>query len=488
MSEYEELLSSVSSRLCSINQVHILSHLDDPSNDESSKLSFLKSIADLPLESLSQFLSGALREEEKLQNSHPSDATDPDNVIEPFAGNVISTTSTLPDHRQLLRQAHEAGLDAIAKGQVAALLLAGGQGTRLGYDGPKGMYDIGMPSHKTLFQYMAERIRKLGMIANNNNGDVNSIPFYIMTSPLNHQATVAYFTDHDNFGLDVTFFPQGTLPAMDFHGKIILESPTALSMAPDGNGGIYPAMLKHGVLDDMHKRGIKYIHAFGVDNALVKPADPTFVGYCIQHAADCGNKVLWKCQPTEKVGVLASKGGKPCIVEYSDISKEMSERTGEDGRLVFGAGNICNHFYTIEFLTNVVVPNLGNMYHVARKKIPYYDEAAKATLKPTENNGIKLESFIFDIFPLSKSMAVLDVAREEEFAPVKNPPGCDSDSPDTARRLFSNVAKRWMKEAGAILVGDVDSDLCEVGPLKSFNGEGLEEWSGKEVECPFSIV
>jgi len=246
-------------------------------------------------------------------------------------------------------------------------------------------------------------------------------------------------------------------------------------------------MVKHGVLADMEKRGIKYIHAFGVDNALVKPADPTFVGYCIQQNADCGNKVLWKCSPGEKVGVVATKGGKPCIVEYSDISKEMSEKKGDDGRLAFGAGNICNHFYTLDFLTNVVVPNLGNMYHIARKKIPYYDESTKSTVKPTENNGIKLESFIFDIFPLSKSMAVLDVSREEEFAPVKNPPGTDSDSPDTARRLFSNVAKKWMKDAGAVLTGDVESDLCEVCPMKSFNGEGLEEYSGKEVQCPFSV-
>ncbi|KAL3800446.1 hypothetical protein HJC23_011683 [Cyclotella cryptica] len=486
MSEYDELLSSITRRLRSIDQFHVLSHLDDPSNDEAAKLSFLKSVADIPLESLSQFLSGALQEEEKLKNFDPNNLTDPDDVIEPFAGKVLSTMSTNPDDVHLLKEAHGVGLDAISKGQVAALLLAGGQGTRLGYDGPKGMYDIGLPSHKTLFQYMAERIKKLGMLAGN--GDAKSIPFYIMTSPLNHQATMTYFQDHDNFGLDVTFFPQGTLPAMTFDGKMILESAASLSLAPDGNGGIYPAMVKHGVLSDMEKRGIKYIHAFGVDNALVKPADPTFVGYCIQQGADCGNKVLWKCDPGEKVGVVASRGGKPCIVEYSDISKEMSERRGEDGRLIFGAGNICNHFYTLDFLTNVVVPNLGNMYHVARKKIPYYDEASKSTVKPSENNGIKLESFIFDIFPLSTSMAVLDVSREEEFAPVKNPPGCDSDSPDTARRLFSNVAKRWMKEAGAVLVGDVDSDLCEVGPMKSFNGEGLEEWSGKEVECPFSII
>ena len=391
------------------------------------------------------------------------------------------------------------GLRAIKDNQVAALLLAGGQGTRLGYDGPKGMYDIGMPSKRTLFELMVERMKKLGQLAaaNDNDNDDDDkegettkaiIPFYIMTSPLNHEATKAYFETHDNFGMDVTLFPQGTLPCLTPDGKMILETPTSLAVAPDGNGGIYPAMVKHGIIDDMKSKGMKYIHCFGVDNALIKPADPTFVGYCIQQKADCGNKVLWKSSPDEKVGVVASKGKKPCIVEYSDISKEMSERRGEDGRLVFGAGNICNHFYTLDFLENVVVPNLGSMFHVARKKIPYYDEKEKKSLvKPLENNGIKLESFIFDVFPLSTSMAVLDVEREEEFAPVKNPPGSESDSPDTARRLFSNVAKKWMREAGAILVGDVESDLCEVGPMTSYDGEGLDSWKGKEVECPFSV-
>lgn len=318
MSEYETLLSDVTTRLADIDQLQILAHLDDASISPESKLAFLKSIADIPLESLSQFLCGALEEEEKLKNFDPNNVQNADDVIEPFAGKVISTTSTSPDDIARLKEANKIGLKAISNGQVAALLLAGGQGTRLGYDGPKGMYDIGLPSHKTLFVYMVERIKKLGLLSEKR--DVKSIPFYIMTSPLNHEATKNYFAEHDNFGLDVTFFPQGTLPAMTSpEGKMILETPTSLSLAPDGNGGIYPAMLRHGVLADMEKRGIKYIHAFGVDNALVKPADPTFVGYCIQQGADCGNKVLWKCEPGEKVGVVATRGGKPCIVEYSDI-------------------------------------------------------------------------------------------------------------------------------------------------------------------------
>lgn len=487
--EYESLLTKVTSRCDSSGQSHILAHL--PSLTVAEKLTFLKSVNDVPLEMLATYLSGALEEERKLQSFDPTSistsiASGVDEDIAPFAGDSMCTTATT-DASQLatLEECRQRGMTAVANGEVAAVLLAGGQGTRLGYDGPKGMYDIGLPSQSTLFRYMAERIKKLGQLSG---GGDKSVPFYIMTSPLNHVATATYFAEHaDEFGIDVQFFPQGTLPALTFEGKMILETPTSLAVAPDGNGGIYPALVKHGILKDMKTRGIKYMHVFGVDNALVKPADPTFVGYCINRHADCGNKVLWKTSPDEKVGVVACRGGRPCIVEYSDMSVAMSERRGGDGRLVFGAGNICNHFYTLHFVEDVIVPNLGSMYHVARKKIPYYDPTLSRTVTPVMNNGIKLESFIFDVFPLSTNMAVLDVKRELEFAPVKNPPGTNSDSPDTARRLFSNVAKGWLRSAGAILTGDVNSDLCEIRPLTSYDGEGLAEYKGKEIECPFSI-
>ena len=489
MSDYESLLASILLRCEASGQSHILAHLTDPSISQDAKFAYLQSIDEIPLEKLSGYLKGALEEEEKIKNGGKAEnggAEDKvhEDVIEPFVGDTVSTTTTDAAQLAALKEANAIGMKAVSNGEVAALLLAGGQGTRLGYDGPKGMYDIGLPSKRTLFQFLVGRIKKLGVLSGKGE---KAVPFYIMTSPMNHKATMEYFAQNDNFGIDVRFFPQGTLPALTPEGKMILESPTSLAVAPDGNGGIYPALVKHGILSDMKSKGIKYIHAFGVDNALVKPADPTFIGYCIQRNADCGNKVLWKTSPDEKVGVVATKGGKPCIVEYSDISKEMSERRGSDGRLVFGAGNICNHYYTLEFMEDVIVPNLGSMYHVARKKIPYYDDEKKETVKPTSNNGIKLESFIFDVFPLSKNMAVLDVSRAEEFAPVKNPPGTDSDSPDTARRLFSNLAKEWVRKAGVTLKGDVDSDMCEVGPMTSYNGEGLEGMDGKEVECPFSI-
>ncbi|KAL7552766.1 hypothetical protein ACHAWF_016009 [Thalassiosira exigua] len=483
MSDYDALLASVSARCASAGQSHVLDHLPSSSSSRDEKLAFLKSVDEVPLEKLGGYLMGALEEEERLKNFDPERASE-EEKIDPFDGECVGTATSDAGQLAVLKRAHEVGTKAVSNGEVAALLLAGGQGTRLGYDGPKGMYDIGLPSGRTLFRIFAERLKKLGTLSGRGG---RAVPLYVMTSPMNHDATARYFAENDNFGIDAKFFPQGTLPALTPEGKMILETPTKLAVAPDGNGGIYPALVKRGMLADMKSRGIKYVHAFGVDNALVKPADPTFVGYCINKGADCGNKVLWKSSPGEKVGVVAAKGGRPCVVEYSDMSAEMKERKGSDGRLAFGAGNICNHFYTVDFVENVIVPNLGSMYHVARKKIPHYDDSTKGTVKPASNNGIKLESFIFDVFPLSERMAVLDVVREEEFAPVKNPPGSNSDSPDTARRLFSEMAKDWMRKAGATLTGDAESDACEVGPGTSYAGEGLSGWRGKEVACPFSL-
>ena len=185
--------------------------------------------------------------------------------------------------------------------------------------------------------------------------------------------------------------------------------------------------------------------------------------------------------------MIAEKAGRSYVVEYSDITTEMAERVDRNGRLVFGAGNICNHFYTLNFLKDVIVPQMGTMYHVARKKIPYYDDEAGQTVTPASNNGIKLESFIFDVFPLSSKMAVLEVEREQEFAPVKNAPGSPTDSPDTARTMLSNQAKSWVVKSGGQLVGDLNG-ICEISPSTSYGGEGLEDLvNQKQIECPFLL-
>jgi UDP-glucose pyrophosphorylase len=475
-------------------QEHVFQYWDTLSSPDHKSL-LLDQLESIPVHKLSYYLSAA-----KTQESSVGNTAEHNQNIQPFSGKVGKNNDEDDDDDY-----YTCGMEAIQKNKVATILLAGGQGTRLGYDGPKGMYDIGLASGKTLFCLIAQRIVKLRQLA----GDNARIPLYIMTSPMNHEATREYFQSNDFFGLpaeDVMFFPQGVLPCLSPTGKILLEKPHACAMAPDGNGGIYPAMDKSGVLSDMIQRGIEHIHTFAIDNSLVRPADPAFIGYCITNKADCGNKVLWKTDPHEKVGVIAERDGKPCVVEYSELSQEMAERrvvhdenNQNDGnpfssssftsKLAFGAANICNHYYHISFLKDSVIPNFGSVFHIAHKKIPVWDEDKQETVTPTtNNNGIKLESFIFDVFPQSQSMAIYEVERRLEFAPVKNAPGSSSDSPDTARAMISSLAKEWLQAAGATLTGDVESDGCEISPLVSYAGEGLDDYKGKEVACPFVIM
>lgn len=400
---------------------------------------------------------------------------------------------------------YAAGLKAVLEGKVAVIVLSGGQGTRLGFSGPKGMYNIGLPSQKTLFQLQAERLQRVcnlaeqrfpltcdanGVKESSGGGRRVSIPWYIMTSPLNDAITRKFFAENKHFGVpesDVFFFPQGTLPCMTPQGKIMLESAARVAMAPDGNGGIYPALQRTGALDDMRARGVEHLHVFSIDNALVKVADPHFLGYCIRSGADCANKSVWKAEPNEKVGVVVKRGGKPCVVEYSEMDQEACERRDADGKLVFGAGNICNHYFSRAFLADVVLPGMGDMYHVAHKKIPAADGPSGDTVKPSANNGIKLESFIFDVFPLSRNMVLFEAPRADEFAPVKNAPGTTTDSPDTAREMISQQARRWVVAAGAEL-GPGDGN-CEVSPLVSYGGEGLQDKveENKLLELPFHL-
>ena len=260
------------------------------------------------------------------------------------------------------------------------------------------MYDVGLPSHKSLFQLQAERLRRLQVLASGETGDAK-IYWFIMTSGPTHQATVAYFEEHRYFGLasdQVTFFDQGTLPGFTFDGRIILSSKFELSRSPDGNGGLYDALKVNGIVDRLKALKIEFVHAYCVDNILVKVGDALFLGYCIDRNAETGVKSVEKDGPHEAVGVFCKVNGKYKVVEYSEISKELAEQRDEAGKLAFGCGNICNHFFTTEFLARVVNERLP--HHVAKKKIACVDSDGNL-IKPTKPNGIKLEKFIFDVIP-----------------------------------------------------------------------------------------
>ncbi|KAG6889979.1 hypothetical protein C0995_012939 [Termitomyces sp. Mi166 len=408
-------------------------------------------------------------------------------TIEPLpkgASESVGTTAKDEEWRKI-------GIDAIARGEVGVLLMAGGQGTRLGSSAPKGCYDIGLLSHKTLFQYQAERIARLQQVAaaeaKKPAGSV-IIPWYVMTSGPTRQVTESFFASHSYFGLDpknVIFFEQGTLPCLGDDGSIFLETPSRAAVAPDGNGGLYAATRapisstdrSHTVLSDLAKRKILYVHAYCVDNCLVRVADPIFLGYSIQKQADCAAKVVPKAYPTESVGVVAYRDSKFSVVEYSEISKEQAERRDpETGELSFRAGNIANHFYTTSFLNKVESFEEQLAFHIARKKIPYVDLKTKEVVKPTKPNGMKLEMFVFDVFPFTEHFAVLEVARKEEFSPLKNAPGTGSDDPETSRRDLLAQHKRFLENAGATVKEGVE---IEISPLVSYAGEGLESIRGK---------
>lgn len=366
------------------------------------------------------------------------------------------------------------GLKEISESRVGVLLLAGGQATRLGFGYPKGMYDVGLPSHKTLFQIQAERIVRVQQMAAEKYGNEGRITWYIMTSEHTKGPTADFFKSHLFFGLnedDIIFFDQGRLPCFDFEGKIFLDEKYHLSSAPDGNGGLYRALKTQGILQDIASRGVEHLHAHSVDNILIKVADPVFIGYCRSKDADCAAKVVRKSSPSEAVGVVCRVNGHYKVVEYSELTDEAAERRDPDGRLTFSAGNICNHYFSADFLAKICNFETKLKLHVAKKKIPYID-ANGIRQKPTEANGIKMEKFIFDVFEFAENFICLEVARDVEFSALKNADSVKKDCPSTAREDLLTLHRKYIREAGGIIGDNID---VEISPLLCYGGENLTD-------------
>jgi UDP-N-acetylglucosamine/UDP-N-acetylgalactosamine diphosphorylase len=363
-----------------------------------------------------------------------------------------------------------AGEEELRSGAVGVLLVAGGQGSRLGYDGPKGAYAIGPLSGASLFYFHARKIlglsRKYGV----------RIPFYIMTSDANDAATREHFAAHSFFGLspdDVIFFTQGMWPALDADGRIMMDRPDHIFMSPDGHGGTLSALHRRGCLEDMERRGIRTVFFFQVDNPLVEIADPAFVGVHVREQADLSVKLCAKREPLEGLGVVVERDGHFEMVEYSELTSEQAHRLDENGELYFKYGSVAIHLFSYDFLKAEALRDMP--LHVAHKKIPVCNAQGDMII-PARPNGYKFEKFIFDVLPEARRVVNMAFDRAEEFSPVKNAEGLDS--PATCRRDLQLKWLRWLHALGIRVPLEEDGEPVipiEIDPAYALNEHDLKE-------------
>ena len=360
-------------------------------------------------------------------------------------------------------EAERRGAELIAAGKVAAFVVAGGQGTRLGYEGPKGCIEATPVTHKPLFQLFAEQI----LAASSRAGA--PIAWYVMTSPGNDVATRAFFRRYRFFGLHpdhVFFVVQGTMSAMDPDGKILLAEKGSLALSPNGHGGSIPALRDSGALEDMARRGVELISYFQVDNPLVRCLDPVFLGLHHMRGAEMSAKCLPKRNPMERLGNLCVVDGKVTVIEYSDMPEDLARACTEDGRLRFSAGSIAIHVLSRSFVERLTADGRCSLpYHRADKKVPFVDETG-GEVTPDAPNAVKLETFVFDALRLAKETVILETERSEEFSPIKNASGEDS----LATSLHDQVrrAAAWLERAGIAVPRDADGQIAaalEISPL-----------------------
>ena len=381
-----------------------------------------------------------------------------------------------PEHKTLYAQAFDHGETLIKDGKTAAFTVAGGQGTRLGYDGPKGTFGVSPIKNKTLFQLFAEQI--LGM--SEKHGVV--IPWYIMCSPLNLEATVSHFEEREFYGLgenNLKFFAQGVMPATDFEGNLLLASEDSLALSPNGHGGSLKALIDSGSIADMASRGIEHLSYFQVDNPLVSAINPFFIGLHDLKESDMSSRSITKTGPFEKLGNFVAIGDRVSIIEYSDLPEEKALEKDAQARIKYRAGSPAIHVLRRDFVEQFANGENKLPYHRAEKKVAHLDQAGEL-VEPTEPNAVKFETFVFDALPLAKNPLILEADRMEEFSPVKNRTGVDSLESSQADQI--SRAKRWLRNAG---VAFKESSIVEICPRAFPYEEDLQkvDWTQYDLQA-----
>jgi len=371
------------------------------------------------------------------------------------------------DREDWAKAARHRGAEALAAGQVGCLLVAGGQGSRLGFDHAKGMFSIGPVSGASLFQILLEKI-----VATRDCYGA-PVPLYLMTSPATHEETIVYLREQRNFGLadeDVHIFCQGTLPAVDAQThQLLLASPGQLALGPDGHGGMVEALARSGGLEQMQRRGVEHLFYFQVDNPLAQVCNPETIGAHLMAESEYTLQVINKRNPGERVGVVVVIDSQMRIIEYSDLPAEAAAAPGPDGGLKFWAGSIAVHVFAVDFLRRVAADRQGLPLHRALKKVPYIDAQGRR-VEPQQPNAIKLERFIFDLLPRAARGLIVEVDPASAFAAVKNAPGEKIETPEYVQEFMMAQAKRWLAAAGAQVAEGV---RVEISPRFALDAEAL---------------
>ena len=440
--------------LSPLGQDHVLQFWDEIGEPEKTELA--AQIETLDLAQLSRLIAD---EDEKPDfAAMAAQATSPPAVLADGSGTDWS-----------IDQARQRGEQALAAGQIRVVLVAGGQGTRLGFDQPKGMFKIGPVSNRTLFQIFADRL-----LAVNRYYGVE-VPLYVMTSDATDAETREYFEQNDYLGLSpssVKIFKQGTMPAVDAGtGKLLLDSKSSLALSPDGHGGTVSALVRSGSLDDAEKRGVKLLSYIQVDNPLVALCDPVFIGHHLLAGSEMTSQVDRKRYPKEMVANVLLVDGQMQIIEYSDLPDEAAEAINADGSPRFWAGSIAVHVIDIDFLRRMSDRTDALPFHRASKKVPFVAPSGER-VEPEAPNATKFERFIFDLLPWAKNAIVVEGLPSECFAPVKNADGAATDTPELARQAIVDLHRGWLERAGAKIAPGM---LVEVSPLHSISPEQLAQ-------------
>lgn len=453
------LRESLNQRLTPFGQEHLLDFWDQLSAEQQRSLHDQIAAVDLGL-------VGSLY---RGQVDQPDWAALARRAAPPTAVRLKDRQSTAVADHSSSQKAIEAGRAALATGKIGVILVAGGQGSRLGFEHPKGMYPIGPVSGCTLLQVHAEKVlattRRYGA----------PVPLCIMTSPATHAEQVEFLKASERFGLpegDVLFFQQGSMPAVDeATGKLLLEGPGALCLSPDGHGGCIAALSASGTLDALRSRGVEHLFYLQVDNPLVPICDPELIGHHLLADSELTSMAVAKQQPDDKLGNFVEIDGRLQVIEYSDMPADVAQQRTPEGGLRFWSGSIAVHVFAVDFLRRMLAERDGLPFHVARKKVPHTNSQGD-WIEPAEPNALKFERFIFDLLPKANNPLVVEYEEAEVFAPLKNAPGATKDTEAYVRKFMTHQQHSWLAAAGAqVAVGAT----VEISPLIALDAEDLKK-------------